>query len=116
MCMPRYTSAKLPLPMWCRRLNLPMICPSPEAAAAAEEDGDAPDRRGFDGVAMFAALAEQPSLAFLVYVYRPSIQLPTGMRVRYDGGRGAHGPQSVAEGLSGRGLGTMRWRACWGYR
>jgi hypothetical protein len=88
--MPRYTSAKLPLPMWCRRLNLPMICPSPDAAAA-DEDGDAPDRRGFDGVAMLAALAAQRGPASLVCVYRPGIQLPTGRRVRYHDRRGAHG-------------------------
>jgi len=41
MWMPRYTSAKLPLPMWSIRLNLPMIC-----SAAADDDGDAPERRG----------------------------------------------------------------------
>jgi hypothetical protein len=45
--------------MWCMRLNLPMICSDPEAA---EEDGDAPDRRGACELggedAMLAAPAE----------------------------------------------------------
>lgn len=47
--------------MWSIRLNLPITC-----SAAADEDGEAPDRRGeaygFDGVAiLMVALAYQPS-------------------------------------------------------
>jgi hypothetical protein len=42
---------------------LPMIC-----SGVAEDDGDAPDRRGaygFDGVAMLTALAYQPDQSSL---------------------------------------------------
>jgi hypothetical protein len=63
MWIPRYTSAKLPFPMWSILLNLPMIC-----SGVAEDDGDAPDRRGaygFDGVAMLTALAYQPDQSSL---------------------------------------------------
>jgi hypothetical protein len=64
--------------MWSIRLNLPMIC-----SAAADDEGDAPERRGaygFDGVAMMAALAGQPGASFSQYVR--GVQLPTKMRVQ----------------------------------
>lgn len=76
-----------------------MVC-----SVAADEDGDAPERRGaygLDGVAMMAALADQPGVSTLFGV--PSAQLPTKMR--REGGR-----ESVTHGLAGadrgrRGLG-----------
>jgi hypothetical protein len=95
MWMPRYTSAKLPLPMWCRRLNLPMICPSPVAAAEDDDDGDAPDRRGC-GVAMVAALAGRPGVF-------PQCLCSCHQR------RG-HGLQAAEERQDGRMWCAMRWR------
>jgi hypothetical protein len=100
MWMPRYTSAKLPLPMWCRRLNLPMTCPSP--VAAAEGDGDAPDRRGFAGDAMVAALspAEVSMGPVSSYQQRRECGAATGA---------VHMGCRLWEGVR-RDVGTMRWR------
>jgi hypothetical protein len=81
-----------------------MVC-----SVAADEDGDAPERRGaygFDGVAMTAALADQPGVSSLFGV--PSAQLPTKMRIE-------GGPESVTWTSScrsrerrGSGVCTMR--------
>lgn len=59
--MPRNTSAKLPLPMWSRRLNCPIV-----TSDILDDDCDEGERRAWElceGVVMDAALADQPGRA-----------------------------------------------------
>jgi hypothetical protein len=87
------------------RLNLPMVC-----SAAADDDGDAPDRRGayglLDGVAMMAALADQ---RVPVALGMPNFQLPAQMRIQSRRQVVTHGPVSALRGVQVV-VGAMR---CW---
>jgi hypothetical protein len=79
-----------------------MVC-----SVAADEDGDAPERRGaygFDGVAMTAALADQPGVSSLFGV--PSAQLTTKMRI--EGGSVTWTGGCGSKECRGLGVCTMR--------
>jgi hypothetical protein len=85
------------------RLNRPMVC-----SAAAEDDGEAPERRGeygLDGVAMVAAPADQPGR--VLGGCWPGLQLPAQMRIQRRREGVAHGLAAMCEDEDVRG----RWYA-----